>query len=59
MSGEGLQIGFNNRFMLDALKVVSSDEVLLEMSTPLSPIKLVPLEGDFFTYLVMPMRLKE
>ena len=59
VSGEGLQIGFNNRFMLDALKVVSSDEVLLEMSTPLSPIKLVPLEGDFFTYLVMPMRLKE
>ncbi|MDD6033894.1 MAG: DNA polymerase III subunit beta [Oscillospiraceae bacterium] len=59
ITGEGLQIGFNNRFMLDALKASASDEVVLEMSSPLSPIKILPLEGDHFTFLVMPMRLKE
>lgn len=59
ISGESVQIGFNNRFMLDALKASSSDEVLLEMSSPLSPIKVLPLEGEHFTFLVMPMRLKD
>lgn len=59
ISGENVQIGFNNRFMLDALKATSSDEVLLEMSSPLSPIKVLPLEGEHFTFLVMPMRLKD
>ncbi|MCI8602085.1 MAG: DNA polymerase III subunit beta [Oscillospiraceae bacterium] len=59
VTGDGLQIGFNNRFMLDALKASVSDEVILEMSTPLSPIKVLPLEGEHFVFLVMPMRLKD
>lgn len=59
MTGGDLQIGFNNRFMLDALKASVSDEVILEMSTPLSPIKVLPLEGEHFIFLVMPMRLKD
>ena len=59
ITGDGLLIGFNNRLMLDALKACSSDEVIMEMSSPHAPIKILPLEGEHFTFLVMPMRFRE
>jgi DNA polymerase-3 subunit beta len=59
INGNTLRIGFNDRYMLDALKASGEDKVLLELGSTLSPIKIMPLEGDSFTFLVMPMRLKE
>ena len=59
ISGPPLKIGFSDRYMLDALKASGGDKVLLELGATLSPIKIMPLEGDSFTFLVMPMRLKE
>jgi len=59
IKGNTLRIGFNDRFMLDALKATGEDRVVLEMGSNLSPIKIMPLEGDSFTFLVMPMRLKD
>ncbi|HIX65042.1 MAG TPA: DNA polymerase III subunit beta [Candidatus Anaerotruncus excrementipullorum] len=56
--GEGLEIGFNSRYMLDALKASGCDELQLLFNGPLSPIKLLPLEGEAFTFLVLPVRLK-
>ena len=56
--GEKVEIGFNNKFLLDALRACDSDEVYLEMSGPLSPMKIVPLEGDNFLFLVLPVRIK-
>lgn len=57
--GEDIRIGFNNKYMADALKASSCDELVLEMSGPLSPIKLVPVDGDDFLFLVLPIRLKD
>ena len=59
ITGNPLRIGFSDRYMLDALKASGGDKVLLEMGATLAPIKIMPLEGDSFTFLVMPMRLKE
>lgn len=52
-------MGFNSRFLLDALKNAETDEVRLELSGPLSPMKMLPLEGDSFLFLVLPVRLKK
>lgn len=57
-NGDDLEIGFNGRYMLDALKSTESDEVALIMNGSLSPIKLVPMDGESFTFLVLPVRLK-
>lgn len=57
-TGNFLEMGFNNRFLLDALRNVDCDMVRLEMVGPLSPMKVLPLEGDHFLFLVLPMRLK-
>ena len=59
ITGDPVRIGFNDRYMMDALKASGEDEVLLELGSTLSPIKIMPLEGDSFTFLVMPMRLKD
>ena len=45
--------------MTDALKASEQDELAIEINTAFSPIKLLPLEGDSFVFLVMPMRLKD
>lgn len=57
-TGENMEIGFNSRYMLDALRACETDEILLVMNGPLAPIKLVPPEGDSYTFLVLPVRLK-
>ena len=43
---------------LDALKNAECDEVLVELSGALSPMKVMPKEGDGFLFLVLPVRLK-
>jgi len=56
--GEGVEMGFNNKYLLDALKAAGSDEVRVEISGALSPIKVLPPQGDGFLFLVLPVRLK-
>ena len=51
-------MGFNNRYLLEALKNTDCDEVVLEIQGALSPMKIIPVEGDSFLFLVLPVRLK-
>lgn len=55
--GSEVEIGFNNRYLLDAIKNADTDELLLEFNGPLKPLKVLPVEGDSFVFLVVPMRL--
>ncbi|MGN0661865.1 MAG: DNA polymerase III subunit beta [Faecalibacterium sp.] len=56
--GEDVEIGFNNRYLLDALRNSRTEQVRMEISGPLSPVKVLPAEGDAFLYLVLPVRFK-
>ena len=57
--GRELEIGFNVRYLADALKVIPSDEVMLELTNNLSPIVLTPAdEKHDFAYMVLPVRIK-
>ncbi len=58
ISGPMVEIGFNNRYLLEALKATESDKVKLLMKGGLSPMKIVPLSGDGFVFLVLPVRLR-
>lgn len=58
IEGGALEMGFNNRYLMDALKHSDTDMVRLQMSGPLSPMKVLPLDNDSFLFLVLPMRLK-
>lgn len=57
--GGGLTIGFNNRYLTDALKYAPADTVRLELNTSISPCVILPAEGEErFLYMVLPVRLK-
>ena len=56
--GETVEIGFNNRYMLDALRNSKADEMKMEFNGALSPGKLLPKEGKDYIYLVLPVRFK-
>ena len=56
--GKDLEIGFNCKYLLDALRAVPDSECTLEMINGLSPIVLNPTEGNRYSYMVLPVRLK-
>ena len=58
MTGEDIEIGFDNKYMLDALKNSETDEVTIRMNGALSPIVILPSEGESFLFLVLPVRLR-
>lgn len=55
--GKAITVGFNNRFMLDALSAVDCDEIKISINSELTPIIITPVDGDGFLFLVLPMRL--
>jgi DNA polymerase-3 subunit beta len=59
-SDSPLLIGLNNKFLLDALRATDCDEVQFLMNSPISPVVLTPpMQSDNFTFLLMPIQLKE
>ena len=57
--GKELEIGFNVRYLADALKAIPSEEVVLELTNGLSPIVLTPADNKFdYSYMVLPVRIK-
>ena len=59
LAGDAIQIAFNVRYVLDGLKAMGSDRVVLHCNAPTTPAVLKP-EGDAeaFTYLVMPVQIR-
>ena len=57
--GRQLEIGFNNRYLMDALRYAPADKVHLQLNTGISPCIITPVDGgDEFLYMVLPVRLK-
>ena len=56
--GDEVEIGFNNRYLRDACRNARTEQGRMEISGPLSPVKVLPVEGNDFLYLVLPVRFK-
>ena len=58
--GEELEIGFNNRYLSEALRFAPAQSVKMELNTGISPCVIVPTEGEEnFIYMVLPILLRE
>ncbi len=57
IEGEGGEIAFNSRFLLDYLNVVNSEEIIFEMTGPLAPGVFKVKEEDF-VHVIMPVRIQ-
>ena len=54
--GEPMKITFNVRYLSDAFRVIKDEYVYLQMTSPVSPMTIVPFGGDAFLYLILPVR---
>lgn len=58
ISGPPVKIGFNNKYIIDALKATECDKIKVQINGPISPMKIVSIEDDSFLFLILPVRLK-
>ena len=58
-NGGGIEIGFNHKYISDALKAAPADEIRICLNTGSAPCVIRPADGsEDFTYLVLPVRLR-
>lgn len=57
MSGTPILTAFNGKYLLDILKNIDDDEIVMEMTVKPGPCVIRPVDGDAYYYLVLPVRL--
>ncbi len=57
--GKNLEAGFNPKYFLDSLKVIDEEEIYIEFGTSISPCLIKSTENNDYTYMILPIRLKE
>ncbi|MBL4938395.1 DNA polymerase III subunit beta [Clostridium sp. YIM B02515] len=57
MQGDPLKIAFNARFVIDVLKIMDEEEIILELTSSVSPCIVRNKNKDNCTYLVLPVRV--
>ena len=57
--GNDLTIGFNSKYLIDVLKVVDDEEIVMMFNTNVSPCLVKPITGENFEYLILPVRISQ
>lgn len=57
--GNSLQIAFNSKYLLDFLKIMEEEEIVMEFSSSVSPCVVKNKENNNCTYLVLPVRVSQ
>ena len=57
-NGDQIEIAFNVRYLLEGLRVISSENILLKCNLPTTPTVVVPDDDSSYTYLVMPVQVR-
>ncbi|MCQ1531684.1 DNA polymerase III subunit beta [Lutispora saccharofermentans] len=55
-NGEDIEIAFNPKYLIDALRVIGRDEITIEFTTSVSPSIIKPAKDSGFLYLILPVR---
>ncbi len=59
LEGQDLEIGFNPKYLIDALKIVDSEDIKIEFVNNVSPCIIKPMDNDNYIYLVLPCRISK
>ncbi len=57
LTDAALEIGFYNRYLLEAFRVINCETVHIRLNTATGPMVVTPSDGDEFLYLILPLRL--
>ena len=53
--GDGIDIAFNQKYVMDAIGSLEADEIVMKFNTPFSPVVMEKVESAGFR-LVLPVR---
>ncbi len=56
-TGDDLTIGFNSKYLIDALKVIEDENILMLFNNSISPCLIKPINGNEYEYLILPVRI--
>ena len=56
-NGNKLDIGFNPSYILDVLKVIDSEKLIMKFNNNMSPSIIKPFEDNSYKYMILPVRL--
>ncbi len=56
LDGKELKVAMNSKYLLDAVKALGEENVLLSFNTPVNPFTLENVEDKSVQYLVLPLR---
>lgn len=59
VEGKEIEIGFNPRYVIEALKAIDEQEIYIELTTNISPVLLKPTNSNEFIYVLLPIKLKQ
>ena len=59
VEGKNLEIGFNARYLIEALKVIENEEIVINLTTNVSPMIIKPTHGNDYIYMVLPVKLRQ
>ena len=59
VEGKSLEIGFNPRYLIEALKVIENDEIIMNYTTNVSPMIIKPTVGNDYIYMILPVKLRQ
>lgn len=59
LQGEGLELGFNGKYLIEILRNIEGEEITLKLNDPQSPGIIKGNQGnENFIYLILPVRLQ-
>ena len=58
IKGENIEIGFNDKYLIDALNASEKDKIHFNLNSPVTPMCITPEDSDSFVFLISPMRLR-
>jgi DNA polymerase-3 subunit beta len=56
LEGDPVSIAFNARYMVEALQNMAAEQLAIELSGPLSPGVLKPVDDPAYVHVIMPVR---
>lgn len=56
-AGEDMDVGFNVNYVIDAVSVISMENIIMEVGSGLKPTLIKPAEGDNYLCIVMPLKI--
>ncbi len=59
VEGKDIEIGFNPRYVIDALKVIDDTEICIEFTSSISPVLIKPVNKNEYIYVVLPIKLRQ